>query len=477
MRRPHLHVAPSLVPELERRIATIEDDLEVTREFPPDVLAEVDHAVATVTLPERDCTDLPFVTIDPPGAKDLDQAMYIERDGDGYVAHYAISDIGAYVRPGGAIDREAHKRGQTLYAPSYRVPLHPPGLSEDVASLLAGEVRGAIVWRIGLDSTGEGTTVDAYRARVRSRGQYDYAAVQDAVDSDRADEVFLLLREVGQLRQKHERERGGVSLPLPDQEIDVSDGAWTLRLRDNLPVEGWNEQISLLCGMAAAHLMIYAQVGLLRTLPPADPRGVARLRRAARALGIGWPREMGYPDFVRTLDPLVPKDAAMLSECTTLLRGAGYAAFDGSIPAQPEHSAIAAEYAHATAPLRRLADRYVGATCVAICAGEPVPDWVRSGLRELPGVMQATDRLAGRYEREILDLVEAGILGPYVGQVFDGVVIETDDKNPSRGTVLVRHQAIEARITSATALPLGEDVGARLVEADLDTRTVRFELT
>lgn len=476
MRRPHLHVAPSLVPELERRIAAIEAELAVVRDFPADVLAEAEEAVAHVTLPERDCTDLPFVTIDPKGARDLDQAMYLERAGDGYLVWYAIADVGAFVRPGGALDEEAHRRGQTLYAPSYRVSLHPPMLSEGAASLLPGEVRPALVWRIAVDAEGEGGDVDVFRARVRSRAQLDYATVQDAVDNGTAEPLLNLLREIGELRQKHERERGGVSLRLPDQEVDASGGGWTLRLRENLPVEGWNEQISLLCGMAAAQLMVYAQVGLLRTLPPADARGVARLRRAAGALGIGWPHEMSYPDFVRTLDPLEPKGAAMLAECTALLRGAGYAAFDGAIPAQPEHAAIAAEYAHATAPLRRLADRYVGETCLAICAGTPIPDWVRSGLGELPGVMQSSAQLAGRYEREILELVEAGVLGPYVGQTFEGVVIETDDRDATVGTVLVRRQAIEARIAAPTALPLGEDVAARLVQADVESRKVRFEL-
>lgn len=476
MRRPHLHVAPTLVPELEQRIAAIESDLSVTREFPAEVHAEVTDAVASVSLPERDRTDLPFVTLDPAGSRDLDQAMYIERDGDGFVVYYAIADIGAYVRSGSAIDREAHRRGQTLYAPSHRVPLHPPALSEDAASLLPDQVRPALVWRISVDADGEGGDAEVFRARVRSRGQYDYATVQESLDEDTADPVFGLLREVGELREKHERERGGVSLPLPDREVDVSDGGWALRFRDKLPVEGWNEQISLLCGMAAAHLMVYAQVGLVRTLPPADSRGIARLRRAAQALEIGWPHEMSYPDFVRTLDPLGPRDAAMLAECASLLRGAGYAAFDGVIPAQPEHAAIAAEYAHATAPLRRLADRYVGETCLAICADTPVPDWVRSDLRGLPATMQSSGQLAGRYEREILNLVEAGVLGPYVGETFDGVVIETDDRSPAHGTILVRRQAIAAGITAEEALPLGDDVEARLVAADMDARAVRFKL-
>ena len=98
-----------------------------------------------------------------------------------------------------------------------------------------------------------------------------------------------------------------MSLPLPEQEIDVDGDEWTLAFRRMLPVEEWNAQISLLTGMAAASLMVYARVGLLRTLPPPDPRDVQRLHRTAKALKIDWPAEQLYPDFIRSLDPTEPE--------------------------------------------------------------------------------------------------------------------------------------------------------------------------
>ena len=119
--------------------------------------------------------------------------------------------------------------------------------------------------------------------------------------------------------------------------------------------------------------MVYARVGLLRTLPPPDPRDVQRLHRTARALHLEWPAEQLYPDFIRTLDPGKPNEAAMVTACTRLLRGSGYVGFDGEVPADPIHSALASEYAHVTAPLRRLGDRYAGEICVALCAGTDVP--------------------------------------------------------------------------------------------------------
>ena len=166
-----------------------------------------------------------------------------------------------------------------------------------------------------------------------------------------------------------EAERGGISLPMPAQEVDVVDGRWRLEFREMLPVESWNAQISLLTGFAAAAIMIEGKVGILRTLPPAPEHAVKRLRRTARALGIDWPQDQGHPEFIRSLDPANPAEAAMVVACTTLLRGAGYAAFDGELPDQLEHAALASPYAHVTAPLRRLVDRYGLEACAALCAG------------------------------------------------------------------------------------------------------------
>ncbi|MFD1826463.1 RNB domain-containing ribonuclease [Mumia zhuanghuii] len=477
MAHAYYAVAPEAVPALEGRIDLLAEELGVDAAFPPEVLTEADAAAGDAALPALDRTDLPLLTIDPPGARDLDQAMFLERRDDGYTVHYAIADVASFVRPGGAIDHEAHRRGETLYAPTRRIPLHPPALSEDAASLLPGVVRPALLWSIDLDAHGSQVGAQVVRARVRSTAQLDYEGVQQQVDAGEGPETLGLLREIGELRQRLEAERGGVSLPLPTQEIEPgADGAWRLSYREPVPSEGWNEQISLLTGMAAAAMMLEARVGLVRTLPPADERGLVRLRRAARGLGIAWPDAMPYPEFVRTLDPAQPRHVAMLEACTGLLRGAGYVAFDGELPALVEHSAIAAPYAHATAPLRRLADRYVGEVCLAVSAGEPVPDWVRRALPELPKVMAGTGRLASSFDRAVLDLVEAVVLSDSVGEMFEGVVIDADDKDPEKGTVLLDEPAVEGRVVGTAPLPLGEPVQVVLDEADVDARVVRFRL-
>jgi exoribonuclease R len=355
--------------------------------------------------------------------------------------------------------------------------LHPKVLSEGATSLLPNQLRPALLWTIELDKVGEIVSIDVRRARVKSRAKLDYAGVQQRIDAGNADPMWAVLREIGELRKQREQARGGISLPLPEQEISVDNGQWTLSFRARLPVEDWNEQISLLTGMAAARLMVQAKVGLLRTLPEPDPRDIDRLRINARALGIEWPPTMGYPEFIRSLDPSKDTHVAMLTTSTSVLRGAGYVAFNGTLPTQPMQSAIAAEYTHATAPLRRLVDRYTGEVCVALRAKQPVPDWVLAALPGLPATMQASGHRAGQYEKAVLDLAEAAVLAPRVGETFEGAVVEVSSKDPRNGIVIVRDPAVEAAVGAAAALPLGADVRVKLVEADPSRRVTRFELT
>jgi exoribonuclease R len=226
--------------------------------------------------------------------------------------------------------------------------------------------------------------------------------------------------------------------------------------------------------MAAAHLMLYGQIGVLRTMPPADPGALRRLRQTARALSIRWPAELDYPDFVRSLDPEQPREAAMLNACTALFRGAGYKAFSGGLPEEAEHAALANDYSHVTAPLRRLVDRYAGEVCVALCEDRPVPEWVRQRLDGLPEEMAAAERRAKRYERAVIDLVEAFLLQHRVGEVFPGTVVEVD-RERDRGTVVVPEPAISAKV-NGSHLPLGEQVAVRLANADPTKGVVAFEL-
>jgi VacB/RNase II family 3'-5' exoribonuclease len=447
-------------------------ELKVPSQFPAEVLAEAEQAASSPRLPDLDLTALPFLTIDPAGSLDLDQAMHLERAGTGFTVHYAIADVGAFVTPGSALDAETHARGETSYFPDERVPLHPPVLCEGAASLLPDQVRPAVVWTLGLDQQGELRSTDVRRAKVRSQRKLEYVGVQRSIDDGSADEQLMLLREIGTLRQALARARGAVDLPTPEQEVtDGPDGRPCLQYRAPVPAEGWNAQISLLTGIAAAGLMIEGKVGLLRTLPPPDEQSVASLRRSALALGLAWPKEASYGEVISALDPAVPAAAALLTLATRLLRGAAYTAFDGEVPAQPMHSAVAATYAHCTAPLRRLADRYVSEVCLALCAGTPVPDWARAALPALPEEMATADRRAHEIDRAIVDLTEAVVLAPRVGETFPAVVVES---GPKGGALQLADPAVRARCEGAD-LPLGEQIQVRLEQADPATRTVTFQ--
>ena len=273
-----------------------------------------------------DARDLELVTIDPAGSRDLDQAFHAERQPHGYRVHYAIADVAAFVAPGGALDREAFERGETLYLPDGRAPLYPDVLGEGAASLLPAVDRPALLWTFELDAGGAPVETRCERATVRSRAARSYAEVQGEIDRGDASPSLALLREIGEHLLDRERDRGGVSIAAPGQEVvRDDDGSYSLELEAPLPVETWNAQISLLTGREAARLMAEGGVGLLRTLPPPDDGIVARLRRTARALGVDWPDGLAYADVVRGLRPTTRAHATFLLQALHALRGAGYA--------------------------------------------------------------------------------------------------------------------------------------------------------
>jgi exoribonuclease R len=457
---------------LRDRFTAVRAQLGLSLEYPADALTEAAQvAAAPPDLPTRDETDLPFFTIDPPGSMDLDQAMHLERDGDGHRIRYAIADVPAFVRVGGALDRATRARGQTVYCPDLRVPLHPEVLSEAAASLLPDAVRPAFVWDVRLDGDGLLTSAEVHRSLVRSVERLDYAGVQAAVDAGTDDERFLMLREIGERRVEQERARGGASLPMPEQQVTAREGGgFTLEFRPPVPAEEWNAQVSLLTGMAAATMMLDAGLGVLRTMPDPTADAIGRFRRAARGLGVDWPEGVPYGELVRGLDRTNPRHLALIHEATSLFRGAGYTAFDGAPPQVREHGAVAAPYAHVTAPLRRLVDRFGLVVCEAVSQGREVPDAVRAALPDLPALMQESDRVARAAERACSDATEAAVLHGREGEVFRAVVVDHTDQGME---VQLVDLPVLARVTGERVARGGE-VSVRLGSADVQAGTVTF---
>ena len=453
-------------------------DLGVTTDFPADVIAQAQHtadaaahSTAASDSDAVDRTDIPFVTVDPLGARDLDQALHIERRDGGYLVSYAIADVAAFVVAGSALDDETRRRGETLYFPDLRVPLHPAVLSEGAASLLPGQVRPAVLWAISLDATGQTTAVDVRRARVRSVAQLDYGQLQQMLDAGAAPVAAELLGEVGRARLALARARHAINLDLPEQEVAADDhGGWRLQWRMPLPVESWNAEISLLTGMCAGEMMLRAGVGLLRTLPAPDHTTVSHLARLAPALGVSWPPGARPGDVLAGLDRADPRHVAFFEHAASLLRGAGYTAFDGSAPSHPEHAGVGAVYAHVTAPLRRLVDRFGTEVCLAVAAGVPVPDWAREALPGLPAIMAAADHHAHEVDRAVVDTVEAWLLREQIGHDFDAVVV---DARAETAHIALDDPPVRASC-DGHQLREGSRIRARLAMADVAARQVRF---
>ncbi|KQQ00875.1 MULTISPECIES: RNB domain-containing ribonuclease [unclassified Rathayibacter] len=452
-------------------LAALRSDLPAG--FSPDALAEAEEADRVADDTGRlDLTAIPFVTIDPPGSLDLDQAVHLESTADGVVLRYAIADVPAVIRPGGALDAETRRRGQTYYLPDGRIPLHPAVLSEGTASLLPEQTRRALVWTLTLDADAEPRSVRLERALVRSAARLDYESVQRDVDSETLHPSIALLPWFGRERLEREAEHGGASLTLPEEEIVAVEDGYRVERRAPLAVEGWNAQVSLLTGMAAASLMLEARIGILRTMPAADASTLAAFRSRTEALGTPWAPDEPYGAYLRRLDTADPRQLAVMYAAASLFRGAGYTAFDGTVPAQPEQSALAAPYAHVTAPLRRLVDRFGLATCLAISSGTEVPSWLRVALPEVPSLMAASDRRSGTATRAATSIVEAAILRGHEGSTFTGIVVQT---GRTRSSV----QLLDPEITVDVQAPLtpGARVDVDLVSVDVATGSAVFGLS
>jgi exoribonuclease R len=200
-----------------------------------------------------------------------------------------------------------------------------------------------------------------------------------------------------------------------------------------------------------------------------DGRAEQRLRHTARALGIAWPAETGLHDFTRSLDGNAAKPAALLMAIRRAGGGASYVPYAAG--QRPWHAAMAATYAHATAPLRRLADRYVVIAALAVANGQPVPDNVQSSFPKLPDVMKAADDRANQIERAVIDLAETALLSGQTQKTFSAVVTDVDDRG---ARIQLCEMPVVSRVDARNVEP-GDDVRVRVVSTDIPTRTAKLE--
>jgi VacB/RNase II family 3'-5' exoribonuclease len=444
-------------------LTAIRKQYQVPDGFPAEVLAAAEAAAKRVPTAHVDRTDMPFVTLDPASSTDLDQAFTIERAGNDLLLHYAIADVAWFVDDGGVIDVEAWKRGATQYLPDGKAPLYPAILSDGGASLLPTGPRPAVIFTVRVAPDGAVKLDGAERAIVRSRAKLAYDNVRD---SDLPPDFADLARRI----QAAEDRRGAARVDPPEQEVAaLGDARYALTFRPLLQSEISNAAMSLATNLAIADALQAHHTGLFRVMAPPNQGAIERLRHTARAYGLKWPWNETLDQFSRGLAGADPKQAAFMLAIRRAGQGASYVPYqDGVVP---WHAAMAATYCHATAPLRRLADRYVVRATLAIANGEAVPEMVTDAFTRLPQVMAHADQIDGQIGRAVIDLAEAVMLKDAVGQIFQAVVTDVDDRG---ARIQLRDQPVVARVAAETVGP-GDAIGVRLTAADPVDRAISFE--
>jgi exoribonuclease R len=444
-------------------LAKIRTEFHVPDGFPPEVMAAAEKAARRVPDQHADRTAMPFVTLDPATSTDLDQAFSIETSGSDLLLRYAIADVAWFVQDGDAVDMEAWARGETLYLPDSKAGLYPPVLAEGAASLLPSGPRPAVIFTVRIAEDGALKLDGAERAIIQSRAKLAYDSVQPS-------DVPAGFAEMARRMAANEERRGASRVDPPEQEVEqLADGRFQLAFRPLLQSEQDNAVLSLAANMAIADAMLAHKTGLFRVMAPPDQFKVQRLRNAAQALGLSWPASTSLRDYQRTLDPGNRQQAALMLEIRHAGSGASYQPYEEGVV--PWHEAMAATYAHATAPLRRLADRYVVRCVLAIANGQPVPQAITDAFARLPKVMGRADARASQINHAAIDLAEAVMLKGREGDTFKAVVTDVGDQ---RVRVQLSDIPVVANV-KASGVSQGDGLTLKLVSADPDQRSIVFE--
>jgi exoribonuclease R len=431
---------PALVAALAERFAQIRANHEVAQGDVGD--ASLQAAAAQVPMDSsylrRDATNIALVTLDPQHSTDLDQAYAVERIGDNLVLYYAIADIGAFVPLGSEIEKLAWQRGVTVYAPDGSVPLYPRILSKQRASLLPDGPRPAILLTVEIDLQGQASLLNVERAMVLSRAKLAYETV---TDEQLGPQVIELSRRIASA----EVLRGAFRIDRPAQEV-VSDSnapsGLRLEFAPKRSSEERNAALSLAANLAVARYFLEQGLGLFRVMDDPDPFQMGKLKVLAKAAAIQWQQTEPLANLVKQISSTNPHHVDLVQAIRRVGGGARYLSYPVQLntPEQqkknagqakrPWHSAIAASYAHATAPMRRLADRYVLELLVAQFAGDHAHMALLAPLlTQLPEVMAQAEHRANLVERDCVDLLETVMLQPFVGSILEATVIEIGRDN------------------------------------------------
>ena len=458
-----MRIRADLTDDIVEGLQEIRHQFEIPAEFPAEVLQAAESAATRKPTAHVDRTDWPFVTLDPATSTDLDQAFHIETNGSDIVLHYAIANVAWFVDDGDPVDTEAWQRGMTQYLPDGKAGLYPPVLAEGAASLLPDGDRPSVVFHVRIGTDGNSKLDGVERSVIRSHAKLAYESVK-------SDQLPAAFPELSRRIAAAEDARGASRIEPQAQDVRATpNGGYELDVRPRLQSEDENAAMSLATNLAIADALFAAGTGLFRVMAEPDERAEQRLRHSARALGIDWPAGTSLRDFQRTLDTSKPKDSALLMAIRRSSGGASYVPFAPG--KRPWHSAVAATYAHGTAPLRRLADRFVVMAALDIANGRAVSENVSAAFAKLPEVMRRADETAGQIERAVIDLAEVALLSAQTQHTLTAVVTDVDDRGAH---VQLCDLPVVSRLAANHVAP-GDEVRVRVVSTDIPTRTAKLE--
>lgn len=480
--------------------------------FPEEVLEEAPRA-AKLKLSEKtreDLRHLPIVAIDPADARDHDDAIWAEPDGQGgFNALVAIADVSFYVRPGSALDREARKRGNSVYFPDRVVPMLPEVLSADVCSLKEGEDRAAMACHLHINGDGKVSSFRFTRAAVRIAHNIAYEDAQKAVDSGNPPEHLANLWDAWKALAAARHARDPLELELPERRVvlDAKGQIAEIAIRERLDAHRVVEDFMIAANVAAAKALEAKTAPVVYRVhePPSREKLIALrdyLATMGKKLALGQVVTPGL--FNRMLKDVTDEtEKALVMEA--VLRSQTQAYYG---PANAGHFGLSlGSYAHFTSPIRRYSDLLVHRALVdAYKLEQPAPpgslpptsglsDRDRASLQQVSDAISQTERRAMEAERDTIDRYVAAWLSARVGEVFDTritgvqgfgffatiVGLGGDGLVPisTLGGEYFRHdEAAQALVgtDSGTAYASGDRLKLKLAEANPLTGALKFVL-
>jgi ribonuclease R len=485
---------------------------EIPQEFPADALQEAESAKPATLEGREDWRDVALVTIDPPDAKDHDDAVHAEPDRDpnnrgGFILHVAIADVAFYVRPGSALDREALKRGNSVYFPDRVVPMLPERISNDLCSLRPSEPRGALAVRMVIGPDGRKKSHSFHRVLMRSAAKLNYVQAQAAIDGRPDDTTGPLLEPILKplyaayaLVKRARDERDPLDLDLPERKILLKPDGTVDRVvtPERLDAHRLIEEFMILANVAAAEALEKKSLPLIyRVHDEPTVEKVHNLQEFLKTLDMNFAKAGALRPavFNRVLAQVKGHDAEPLVN-EVVLRSQSQAEYASE---NYGHFGLnLRRYAHFTSPIRRYADLVVhrGLIRALGLGGGALPETETvETLSEIAAAISLTERRAMKAERETADRLIAHFLADRIGATFEGRIsgvtraglfvkltgTGADGLIPIRTLGSEYYNYDEARhaligTRSGAMHRLGDVVEVRLVEAAPVAGALRFEL-